>query len=400
MTTLSLPASTTRSALACCVVVTGTVLGLSGIDLLLPAVPSLPALLGGTPAQAQFVMAAYVAGVVMGLLLFGYLSSALDRRWLFVGSLGAFGLLSLACAAAPGMAALIALRFLQGAVSCGAAVLAPGLIRELFSEIGAVRAIGVVGSIESLVPGLAPIAGAWLFAQFGWTASFWVTGGLALLTGLVVLLQPDLLPRGRAVVSSERGSYLSLFGNGAYLRYALTHALVLGGLLAFVLSVPTIVVSGMGGTVESFILMQVLGVGSFILFANLSGSAVSRFGIERVITFGTALAAGGTLLILAYALLLGDRASPWALGPLAVPWGVGLGLRGGPGCMRALAASGDDGRGAALLMVATMGVAAGGTALAAPFVTSGLLPVALVVAGMVVPAVVLLWALPSLDRRS
>ena len=42
--------------------VLGTVLGLAGTDLILPAVPALPETLGGTQAVAQLVLAAFVAG--------------------------------------------------------------------------------------------------------------------------------------------------------------------------------------------------------------------------------------------------------------------------------------------------------------------------------------------------
>lgn len=45
-----------RTALA--LVVTSTVLGLRGTDLVSPAVPSLPETLGGGPAEAQLVLAA------------------------------------------------------------------------------------------------------------------------------------------------------------------------------------------------------------------------------------------------------------------------------------------------------------------------------------------------------
>jgi MFS family permease len=79
----------------------GTVLGIAGTDLVLPAVPSLPAALGGSPAQAQLVLAAFVAGTALGLLLFGELGARFDRRWLLAGSLAAYGLVSAAAGLRP-----------------------------------------------------------------------------------------------------------------------------------------------------------------------------------------------------------------------------------------------------------------------------------------------------------
>lgn len=39
----------------------GTILGIAGTDLILPAIPAMPAALGGTAALAQMVLAAYAA---------------------------------------------------------------------------------------------------------------------------------------------------------------------------------------------------------------------------------------------------------------------------------------------------------------------------------------------------
>ena len=68
------PASMTLRAapsLAFALLLLGTTLGLAGTDLVLPAVPGLPEALGGTAAMAQLVLAAFVAGGCIGLILFG-----------------------------------------------------------------------------------------------------------------------------------------------------------------------------------------------------------------------------------------------------------------------------------------------------------------------------------------
>ena len=61
-------------------IASGTVLGIAGTDLVLPAVPSLPAALGGTAEQAQLVLAAYVLGTLTGLLTYGELGARYDPR--------------------------------------------------------------------------------------------------------------------------------------------------------------------------------------------------------------------------------------------------------------------------------------------------------------------------------
>jgi DHA1 family bicyclomycin/chloramphenicol resistance-like MFS transporter len=351
----------------------GTVLGFAATDLVLPAVPTLPDALGGDAALGQLVLAAYVAGFAAGLLGFAAAHDRFGVRTLLVASTGAFALVSFACAAAPDLPALVALRFLQGVAAAAPAVFSPGILRRMHDEAGAIRAIGRLGSIESLVPALAPIAGAWLLVAFDWRAGFHAVGALALALCAVLAASGGTIP---APPARAPGSYRRLLVEPRFLRYAINHACVLGGLLVIVFGAPTVFVRTMGGTLGDFIAMQVVGVASFIVAASLAHRAAARFGGERMIGFGTALstAAGAAILAAGVAGL-----PPAAVAGLFVPMNVGLGLAGPTCFVAALGASGgDDARGAALVVVAITGTAALGTAAAAPFILDGLAPLAAV----------------------
>lgn len=134
----------------------GTVLGIAGTDLVLPAIPAMPTALGGTAALAQMVLAAYAGGTLVGLLTFGELGARYSRRKLLVWSLGLFAVTSLLSAYAPTLEWLVILRFAQGAFGSGPAVFAPGFIHGLYPGDKAPSMFGRLGSIESLTPALAP----------------------------------------------------------------------------------------------------------------------------------------------------------------------------------------------------------------------------------------------------
>ena len=350
------PSARPAPALAFALLVAGTVLGIAGTDLVLPAVPGLPEALGGTPATAQLVLAAFVAGSGIGLLLFGELGARLDQRSLLAASLFLYAALSAAAAAAPSLDWLVALRLLQGAAGSAAAVFAPGMIRAMFDDAQAVRALGLFGSIESLVPALAPIIGVWLLSIGDWRLSFELIAILSLLlAGVLIALRrrlPEIAPAARG------GGYGRLLAEPVFLRYALSQALSLGALLTFVFGAPAVIVGPMGGTLTDFIVVQVVGIAFFILGANVAGRLVARFGAEPAIFGGTALSADGMAAMLAYALAGGD--DPMAVALLAVPVNLGFGFRGPPGFFHAvLAASGDDARGAALTILFILLTAAG-----------------------------------------
>jgi MFS transporter, DHA1 family, multidrug resistance protein len=371
-------------------VAAGTVLGLMGTDLVLPAVPWLPDSLGGTLADSQLVLAAYVGGTCLGLLAFGALGDRFGTRALFTGSLLATALVSIACLFTRDIHTLIALRALQGAVAAGPAVFAPGVVRACFDERGAVRALGLLGSIEALAPALAPILGLWLVQLGGWQLTFMVMAGVAL------LLAPGIgfaaaLPQ---IARRPSGGYLHLLRDAVFMRYAMSHALVLGGLLVFVFGMPTVFVHGLGLGMRSFVVMQVCAVALFMLAANASGHLAERHGAERLIWHGTALATLGGVALLAYGMLGGGSATIITL--LALPIAIGLGLRGPTGFFQAvLAARGDDARGAALVILFILGIAAAGTALAAPLLLRGLAPLAGITCVLELLALLCLALLPA-----
>ena len=384
---------TSRPFAAFALVASGTILGLAGTDLVLPAIPGLPATLGGTAATAQLVLVAFIAGTLGGLLLFGELGARFDQRRVLVGSLVAYGLVSAAAALAPTVEVLIALRLVQVAAGSAPAVFAPGILRASFDDHRAMRALGWLGSIESLVPALAPLAGAALLAAFDWRASFVLVGGLALAVAALSVAARDVLP----TVTGRRGegSYLALVRDPIFLRYAISQATTLGAVLIFVFGAPAVITHGLGGTLRDFIVMQIVCVSAFIVAANVTGALVRRVGPERMIGLGTAIATAGGLGLVAYALAGGD--DPRLLAPLAMPMSLGLGLRGPPGFFRAvIAARGDDARGAALVILAILAVATAGGAVVAALITHGLVALAATAAVTAAIGLVALVALPRL----
>ncbi|MET0281104.1 MAG: MFS transporter [Steroidobacteraceae bacterium] len=373
-------------------VVASTVLGLMGTDLVLPAIPYLPQTLGGSLAAAQLVLAAYVAGTCIGLLAFGALGDHFSTRRLFTGSLLATAAVSAGCALARDIHTLTWLRALQGAAAAGPAVFAPGIVKASFDQRGAVRALGVLGSIEALAPALAPVCGIWLVAAGGWQLTFVVLAGVAALLAAAAGAGGTLVQTARR----PRGSYAHLLTDTVFLRYALSQALVLGGLLVFVFGMPTVFVHVLQAGMRAFVIMQVCGILSFMLAANFSGHLAERFGVERMIWAGSIMAAAGTLGLLLYGIV--DGRSALVVAALFVPLNTGLGLRGPPGFFRAvMAARGDDARGAALVILFILGVTTAGTAGAAPLLLHGIAPLAGMACGLQILALLCLAVLPAGD---
>lgn len=378
-------------------IIAGTILGLAGTDLVLPAVPTLPEYIKGTLSQAQLVLAAFTGGTAIGLLVFGELGARYDKKSLLLGTLAAYSITSFLCSFSGTILELVGYRVVQGFFAAAPAVFAPGLIRLLFDDRRALRALGLMGSIESVVPALAPVAGTWLLNYTDWRASFFITAGLTFLLSIIWLFTPAL-PTGSAVQQDKvsSSSYWVLLRSGPFLRYALSQAFTLGGLLIFVFGAPTVITIGMNGSLSDFVIMQVIGITLFIIASNTVHSLVERFGPEWTIWFGSGLAATGSVAILIYALVTPNR-EPAMLWILFAFVNLGLGVRGPPGFYQAIIASGDnDARGAALVILLVFATTSIGTALLAPFITLGLLPLAATAATVSVSALVVLFFFPPM----
>ena len=148
----------------------GTIVNVAG--------PALEQSLGATSVGMQWVIGGYALSLGGGLILGGRLGDRFGRRRMFLVGLASFTLASLACALAPTIGLLIALRLVQGFAG---AMLLPqglGLMRENLSgrELG--TAFGVFGPVFGLGGIIGPVLGGALIqaniADLGWRTVFLV----------------------------------------------------------------------------------------------------------------------------------------------------------------------------------------------------------------------------------
>lgn len=354
-------------------IASGTVIGLAGTDLVLPAIPGLPEVLTGNAKTAQWVLAAFAGGTGLGLLAYGELGTRFKIGNLLISSLFGYAIISVLATYASTLYELSFIRFFQGFVAAAPAVFAPVMIKSMYEEQSTVAMLGRIGSIESLAPALAPIIGAWLLSVSGWKSSFYVTAAIAFLLGLIWILRRKTRLSFGYTKRSEAG-YFPLLLDSNFMRYALSQAFTLGALLIIVFAAPTIIINSMNGELADFIIMQVLGISFFIVSANYSHILVTRLGVEKTILAGSGISAFGCIGI--FCMGLASNTSIELLWFLFIFVNTGLGVRAPPGFYKALLAAGsNEARGSALVVLFIMFTAALGTAAIAPLIDGGLLPI-------------------------
>lgn len=176
------------------VVLAAEVMDLLDATIIAIAGPSIRADLGGGTAFLQWLAAGYTLAFAVGLVTGGRLGDLFGRRRMFLVGAAGFTLMSLLCAIAPGPAALVVFRVLQGLAG---AVLIPqglGLIKAAFPPEKLGAAFGAFGPVMGLSAVCGPILAGFLVDAdlfgTGWRMIFLINlpVGLAALIGAALVL--------------------------------------------------------------------------------------------------------------------------------------------------------------------------------------------------------------------
>lgn len=290
-------------------------IGPLSIDTYLPAFPSMADSLDAGASAVQLTLTACLAGLALGQLVAGNLSDRLGRRRPILAGLSAYVVASLACAAAPDVVALTALRFVQGFAGAAGLVIAQAVVRDLYSGAAAVRVFSSLMLIIGVAPILAPVLGGQVLALSSWRSIFVVLAIIGALVALAVALRlPETLPPARRDMRGWRGTLTTLrglLGRRDFMGYAIASSLVFATVFAYVSGSSFVLqdIYGLSPTAFSLV-FGVNGIGLIIasrINARIAGRVRSEVILRRAI-LGTASAS----LVLLVVILSGGLGA-WAV---------------------------------------------------------------------------------------
>ena len=214
---------------------------------LAPAIPALRDGLGLGLVEAGFLLSlVQAAGMTLGVA-FGVVADSLGARRSMVLGLAVLALASAAGAAATGVAALLALRAVEGFGFLLVVLPAPGLVRALVAPQQVNRMMGLWGAYMPLATALALLLGPLCISALGWRAWWWLLAALSVLMAWVLVRGvPAATPNRPEAASTPVGMAwlqrlnLTLAAPGPWL-VALTFAMYSGQWLAVIGFLPVIV---------------------------------------------------------------------------------------------------------------------------------------------------------------
>lgn len=282
------------------------------IDTYLPALPSLAVQLHASTLAAQLTLTACLFGLGAGQLAAGPVSDALGRRRPILAGIGAYALVSLLCALAPSVWALVGLRLLQGAAGGAAIVIARAMVRDLRSGNAAARLYATLMLVNGMVPVLAPVLGAQLLRVVPWRGIFVTLSlvGLALLAATAHGLPETRLAGARRRVGPGLGAdvFLRLLADRTFVACAASCGLAVAAMFAYIAGSPFVLQDMYRLSPQAFSAVFAVNALGIVALSQVGGLLVGRLGARPLLGLGLVLSAAGGLSLLAGVLLHGGLA--------------------------------------------------------------------------------------------
>lgn len=296
-----------------------TAFGPMAIDMYLPAMPAIAADLHTDPASAQQTMSVFLIGMALGQLLYGPISDRVGRRPPLMIGIAVFIVMSIGCAYAQTIGALIVLRFLQALGACVGQVLARAVVTDVYDRREAPRMFSLLMLVMGLAPILAPIGGGWVLAVADWQAIFLALAVFGVLVGGLVFFR---LPESRseqvaahARTESPFQGITAVARNRHIVGYAIAGGMGTASMFTYITCVPDLLIEHYGISPEHFGWFFGINAAGLIAGSQINRHLLKRRTSHDLLKIALAIGLGLTLILLASA-LTGIGGLPGLLIPL------------------------------------------------------------------------------------
>jgi DHA1 family bicyclomycin/chloramphenicol resistance-like MFS transporter len=302
-----------------------------GIDMSLPALPSIASGLDTSATAAGTTLSIFLIGFAIAPLLFGPLSDRFGRRPVLLAGVAVFAAAGLFCWQAPSIAWLLAGRLIQGMGAGVGAAMPLAIIRDLFTDGAARTRLSYVTVVLSVAPLIAPSLGSAVIPLGGWRGIYLVLGITSTLLGFLALfgfsesMDPDRRQSLQPIQLLIR--YRRVLGHRVSLGFSLVNALSFACMFAFISGSPLVLIGGRGfSTVAFSAVFACAGFGT-ICGAFLNGQLAKRgVASSRILAWGLSLGTVSTLTLVALSVTGHDSIA--ALVPLLMASNATYGLVG------------------------------------------------------------------------
>ena len=163
----------------------GTITPLA-IDLYLPALTTISALLDVPMQRIESSVSTYMIGLAIGVLIGATVSDRFGRKPSVIGGLILFAVCSVGIGMTSNPDVFLALRVVQAFGGGFAFVNIPAIVRDLYDEQDSARAFTMITLIALIAPLIAPTIGSIILTLIDWRAIFFILAAYAVMLSLLV----------------------------------------------------------------------------------------------------------------------------------------------------------------------------------------------------------------------
>ncbi|WP_061708147.1 multidrug effflux MFS transporter [Pseudenterobacter timonensis] len=268
-------------------------------DIYLPAMPRMSADLQG---NAELTITGFLIGFAIAQLIWGPISDHLGRRIpLFIG-MALFVIGSAGCAMADTITDIVFWRVFQALGACTGPMLARAMIRDLFSRTRAAQMLSTLVIIMAIAPIAGPLMGGQLIKFASWHAIFWLLVVVGVLMFASLWWLPETLKEEKRVNASVKGAfknYASLLRNPKFMQYTLSLTSYYVAAYAFITGSPFVYIRYYGVAPAHYGWLFALNVLGVMGMSVVNRRLVSRYPLEQLLRYATALAAAAAVTMAA-----------------------------------------------------------------------------------------------------
>lgn len=271
------------------------------IDTYLPSLPLIASDLHADAASVQLTISLFLAGLCLGMLVYGPLSDRYGRRPLLLGGMALYLVATVGCMFAGSVEQLVAWRFFQALGGAAASVLARAIVRDLFALGEAAKVLSLMHLVTMLATLVAPLLGSVLMEVRGWRTVFFgllVFGALCLVASAWKIGETHAPDQRGESLAKVFAAYWQIARQPLALAYILCMGLAFGGMFAFITASPFVYMEYFGVSPTGYAWLFGLNVAGIIVVTLINARWVSRVGPLRMLAVGAGLAGVAALWLL------------------------------------------------------------------------------------------------------
>jgi DHA1 family bicyclomycin/chloramphenicol resistance-like MFS transporter len=269
-------------------------------DFYLPAMPAIERSLAAAPGMIELTISSYLIGFSLGQLLWGPIGDRFGRRLPVAAGLVLFIIGSAGCAFAGDATMMIIWRVVQAVGACAGVVLARAMVRDLYAGDRAAQMLSTLMTVMAIAPLVGPLLGAQIMLIAGWEAIFWTLVAIGAATLLALMTLPETLPenrRNREPLGKALLQYGALLKDRRLVAFAFAGGFFYAGMYAYIAATPFAYITFYHVPAGLYGLLFGTGIVGIMISNIVNSRLVTRFGAQRLLRFGSVMAAVSALVL-------------------------------------------------------------------------------------------------------